>query len=285
MEAGLTDHVWTVAGADWLDCQINNPGHLLKGKPFSRGDTGVYSHKISRRPKTLQERNEGFIYDDETLEKLERSISTERLFPYLQLAENNRFYAIALYEWNTRVSEALYSIIQGLEVALRNSIHEVLTDAYARPDWYEVAPLLEDQRRQIDQAKGRIQEDGRDVTPGRVVAELMFGFWTSLAGTYYAQSLWDKHLYKASTAGGFGRKLVAKRLKKIRLLRNRVAHHESIIARLNNERNLKQDTQEIFEALGWICRTTARWVAHNSSFDYHYSMRPTDPNAQPRLST
>src|SRR5207249_10452364 len=31
----------------------------------------------------------------------------------------------------------------------------------------------------------------------REIAELMFGFWTSLAGTDYAQTLWDRCLHKA----------------------------------------------------------------------------------------
>jgi hypothetical protein len=228
-------------------------------------------------------KNGAFIYDAVNLAKLERSISTERLGPYLELAENNRPYAIALYEWNTRVSEALYSIIQGLEVTLRNAIHEVLSEAYGRSDWYEVSPLLEEQRRQIQQAKGRVISDGRDLTPGRVVAELMFGFWTSLSGTDYAQSLWDTTLRKAFREARVGRKAVAKRLKKIRFLRNRVAHHESIIGRLNNERDLRKDTREIFELLSWICSTTAQWVAHTSSFDVNYEKRPVNPNAQPLL--
>jgi hypothetical protein len=220
-----------------------------------------------------------FVYDELTIADLERSLSLERLGPYLDLADGDRAYALLLYEWNIRVSEAMYSILQGFEVTLRNSIHDVMCIAHGRHDWYDVAVLMDDEKSRIEEAKRRIVRDGRQITPGRVVAELMFGFWSSLAGTVYAQTLWDRHLYKAFRQKKVGRKDVAKRLKKIRFLRNRVAHHESIIGRKGQERNLRQDVREILEATSWICSTTAKWVAHTSSFDTAYSQRPTPPQA------
>lgn len=225
----------------------------------------------------MPEFQDKFVYDDDAVTRLERAISLERLEPYLALAEGHRVYAIALYEWNTKLSEAIYSIVQGFEVTLRNAIHEVMTEAYQRTDWYDVAPLNGDQRNLVEQAKQRVIDDGRYVTPGRIIAELMFGFWTALAGTDYAQTLWDHHLYKAFREVRIGRKNVAKRLKKIRFLRNRVAHHESIIGKVGRERNLKQDVAEILEATAWICKTTAKWISANSTFDEHYGNRPKKP--------
>jgi hypothetical protein len=105
----------------------------------------------------------------------------------------------------------------------------------------------------------------------------MFGFWTSLVGTDYAQTLWDKHLYLAFRATKVGRKTVAKRLKKVRFLRNRIAHHESIIGKRGYERNLKQDVSEIIETTSWICPITAQWIAHTSSFELNYAKRPKIP--------
>lgn len=221
---------------------------------------------------------EKFQYDGNSLNALERSISIERLQAYLDLAEGDKGYAISLYEWNTKLSEALYSLIQGFEVTLRNAIHKTMTLEFQREDWFSVVPLEQEQRKQLRQASERILEDGNDVTPGRIIAELMFGFWTSLAGTDYAQTLWDRHLNKAFRTTRVSRKIVAKRLKKIRYLRNRVAHHESIIGKLGNERNLAKDAAEILEATGWICAITAKWIASNSTFDQHYQSRPVRPS-------
>jgi hypothetical protein len=223
---------------------------------------------------------EQFQYDEPSIKFLERSISRERLEPYLELADNDMVYALRLYEWNASVSGCLYITLQGFEVTVRNAIHEVLSTAYGRADWYEVAPLLEEEKRRIEEAKKRIRDDGRALIPGRVIAELMFGFWTSLVGTAYAQILWDRHLYLVFREIRVGRKQVAKRLKKVRFLRNRVAHHESVIGRKNQERDLRQDVREILEATGWICRTTARWIAHNSSFDATYAQRPIPPEPE-----
>jgi hypothetical protein len=245
----------------------------------------VYTYEISAKGDRLQVTKVTFIYDDSNLTILETSLSSERLAPYLLLAGNERRYAIALYEWNTKVSEALYGLIQGLEVTLRNSFHRVLTAAYGREDWYEPGGvlLLQPQRDQVEEAKLRIQGDGRAVTPGRVVAELMFGFWTALVGTDYAQRLWDKDLNRAFPTAKLSRKQVAKRLSKIRFLRNRVAHHECIIGKIGHERNLQEDVEQILEAIGWICTTTALWAAQTCSFDLHYGARPLDPSAQPTL--
>ncbi len=231
----------------------------------------------------MHAQSEDFTYDEADLSLLERSISAERLTPYLAMAHSDSRYAIALYEWNTKVSEALYGVMQGLEVSLRNALHEVMTEAYAREDWYEIAPLLPEQVEQVRVAKARIVSAGRQVAPGRVVAELMFGFWTALTGTAYAQPLWDKHLYKAFRTKRVGRKTAAKRLHKIRALRNRVAHHECVIGKLGKERNLRKDCQEIFEALGWICDSTARWIVCTSSFHQHYCSKPTDPKSETTL--
>jgi hypothetical protein len=219
-----------------------------------------------------------FLYDGNRLQHLVISISPERLEPYLQMAGNDVRYAIALYEWNTKVSEALYGVTQGLEVALRNSFHRTLSAAFAQEDWYEAAPLLPDQRTQVEQAKRRILSGRGTLTPGKVVAELMFGFWTSLAGTSYAQSLWDRHL-KNAFGKRLGRKEVAHRLQIIRFLRNRVAHHESIIGKPGFPRELRRDFEQILEATEWVCSTTADWISHTCTFELHYSARPASLTA------
>jgi hypothetical protein len=100
------------------------------------------------------------------------------------------------------------------------------------------------------------------LTPGKVVAELTFGFWVRLTSAKYEKTIWVKHVYKSFPGlHKPNRPVVFDRIDKIRDLRNRVAHHERII-----NRNLQQDYKEVVEALGWICPITASWVnAHNSA--------------------
>jgi hypothetical protein len=61
--------------------------------------------------------------------------------------------AIRLYERNTKLSEALYGVVQGLEVLLRNSIHRKMTAHIGREDWYEHVSFLDSEREQIEIAK------------------------------------------------------------------------------------------------------------------------------------
>jgi Abi-like protein len=210
-----------------------------------------------------------FAYTDEQLNALQKSLSSERMRPYLILADNNPRLALKLYEWNTRLSESLYGVLQGLEVALRNSMHLRMLEIYGQPDWYEVCPMTATHTTTIRKVKKRILDDKKLLLPCKIVSELTFGFWVGLTSPYYAQSVWDKGLHKAFIQR-LGRKQAQKRLDKIRKLRNRVAHHESILAR-----NLADDFSIILETVHWICPITAEWLRCNSSFHVRYSEKPS----------
>lgn len=51
-----------------------------------------------------------FMYDDVSLDRIERSLSSERLAPYLELADGNRTYAVLLYERLTVVASPPYRL-------------------------------------------------------------------------------------------------------------------------------------------------------------------------------
>jgi hypothetical protein len=77
------------------------------------------------------------------------------------------------------------------------TFHEILSNAFARADWYAVAPLDAEEQRNIAEARTRLQRENKVPTPGRIVAELNFGFWVSLVRSRYAQTLWDTHLHRS----------------------------------------------------------------------------------------
>lgn len=206
-----------------------------------------------------------FGYTPEELERLKQSLSQERLGPYLDLAANNLREAIRLYERNTSLSEALYGLLQGLEVSLRNSMHQTLSIGLAKEDWYDSFAWRVAQQQQIDNAKESLQKKAKPITPGRMVAELTFGFWVGITGPRYSMDLWERHLYKAFPNTKVGRKQLNKRLESIRLLRNRVAHHEPILSR-----DLRKDVDHILETIGWISPDTARWVRQTNCFNERF---------------
>jgi hypothetical protein len=191
------------------------------------------------------------------------TLSRDRLTPYLSVAKGDFIAAILLYEHNTKVSEALYGVLQGLEIAFRNACHSTIADGMSQPNWYDKPGLLDTKEANtLTEAKTNISRRNKYLTPGRVVAELTLGFWVRLLSPQYEKRLWVHHIHKAFS-GMFrkDRQAAFDRMEKIRKLRNRIAHHETIF-----DRNLPVDYDEIMEAIGWICPVTASWIRSTNSF-------------------
>lgn len=185
-------------------------------------------------------------------EKIIYDLSRERLEPYGRDGASDSLI-MARYLWNIATCESLYSSIHLAEVSLRNSIHKQLTEFTQRPDWYESLNLISGwQLEEITYAKINITRKRKVVTPGRMVAELRFGFWTGFFNKVHAKS-------------GLGHKLAAAvfpyaprverdmrkidyRWTRIRELRNRVFHHERIIHW--NDLDLQFET--LLESINWI---------------------------------
>lgn len=179
-------------------------------------------------------------------------VSPERFATYLRKAGGSRERALSLYEWNAQLSAAFLHDLAHLEVGLRNAYDRELTRALVGDDahWTQDATRRQlfpehlrwdrAQARQVDanraphrqitvaraQAKG---SHGRPVVAGKVVAELMFGFWTFLTSDLHEKSLWVPYLHKAFPEGT-DRAAVHQALTALREFRNRVAHHEPILA-------------------------------------------------------
>jgi hypothetical protein len=194
-------------------------------------------------------------------ESLEKTLSRERLDKYLQAENQDLDAALALYERNTKISEAFYTPLQCLEICFRNTLHEVMVNAYG-DDWFHggKAPLTAESLRMILDAREALIKDRKPITQGQMLAELKFAFWVGLLGPHYDATIWRAALYKAFlTGGGKPRSAVHGRFNAIRRLRNRIAHHEPIF-----HKNLGQTHNEIIEATGWMCRNTAAWSKHHS---------------------
>ena len=213
-----------------------------------------------------------FQYDGHTLVALRSSVSPERLQRYETIAAGDAARALRLYMWNTALSESLYGPIQGLEVTLRNKIHQRLRDQFGTR-WYDESRvgLQYAQRDQVMRAKQSLQHQGKPLDPSRLIAELSLGFWVGLFGRRYETHLWRPHLRQlfVNAPRPFLRKDAHGVLENVRYLRNRVAHHEPIL-----QRSLAHEHGLVLTAIGWLCAVTSRWVANHSRFDAVFSTRP-----------
>ncbi|WP_297511824.1 Abi family protein [uncultured Caulobacter sp.] len=165
------------------------------------------------------------------IDDMETALSLERFGRYVAWAGGDRERALDLYTLNTRVSEALYIALQTLEVSLRNRIHTVMAAKHGER-WFQDADLIKAplQRAQVAEAIRDLEAEGKDTTAGRVVAALSFSFWTAMFSPAY-EDLWRSTLRFIAVREGKGltRKDFSRPLTQIRLLRNRVAHHEPIL--------------------------------------------------------
>jgi hypothetical protein len=223
-----------------------------------------------------------FTYAHNELAALELAISPERLQPYVARAGGSRHKAILIYERNTALSEALYGVTQATEIALRNAIHRVLAVPHGSM-WFESVGLEDAQLAKVADAKYEIDRNRRIATPGAIIAELSLGFWTSLISTRYEKSLWVPYLHKAfphalranpdkgdaTSFSRISRAEIFEQLESVRTLRNRIAHHESI---------LKLDLTKLYsvtlEALKWVCPTSADWVRATNCFPRRLHEKP-----------
>ncbi|HVY11459.1 MAG TPA: hypothetical protein VHB18_15065, partial [Mycobacteriales bacterium] len=110
---------------------------------------------------------------------LENAISPIRLQTYRTAAAAASCDDIELYLWDRDLAAAAIADIAILEVALRNAMNSVLAQLAGQPDWYAVDIGL-DNRSLTAVAKAWNEVPAARRTPGRVVAQLMFGFWRNL---------------------------------------------------------------------------------------------------------
>ncbi|PSB05070.1 hypothetical protein C7B61_00215 [filamentous cyanobacterium CCP1] len=190
-------------------------------------------------------------------------LSTERIQRYINWASGNLEDGLHLYALNTRLSEALYTPLQMLEITLRNKIHSTMSHHFSE-NWLENDNIItaSNQRDRIEKAKSDLSSERKENTPHQLVTKLMFGFWTTMLNTEYNQ-LWQKYLYTIATENGrtLSRKQLATPLSKIRTLRNRIAHHEPIL-----HWNLIDHHKQILEITRWLSPVAHEWSQHHSRF-------------------
>lgn len=181
--------------------------------------------------------------------------SSDRVDSYRSGEGETEIDVFARYVWNTTLCESLYPSLQNLEIGLRNRLNDALASSYGYDEWYTDTSIVLDvsARNKVIEAKQLIQDEGKTVTPSRVVSELSLGFWTSLFSAQHHEAIWErpgllkdafpympKTIRKRSTlAGRFG---------EARKLRNRIFHFEPIWRRAN----LAGEHANVIEALGWL---------------------------------
>ncbi|WP_199731975.1 hypothetical protein [Cellulomonas triticagri] len=181
---------------------------------------------------------------------LDRAISPDRFGTYLRAAAGDHGRALDLYVWDRDLAAAVLADIAIVEVALRNALNGALTAEHG-DEWY-LHDIGLDERSRAKLAAAWRRLPTRDRTPGRIVAQLMLGFWVELldAGgvvgsrppqqwpVSYEERLWRPCLaaafpggrHEAAAAGArFTRAWTHGHALVVQALRSRAAHHEPLV--------------------------------------------------------
>lgn len=89
-----------------------------------------------------------------------------------------------------------------------------------------------------------MRDAGPGAPPGKVIAELPFGFWRYLSTTAHHHPLWVPYLH-AAFGPGTARQSVDRPVGRLHLLRNRIAHHEPLLKRNSITGVLSASTQHL----------------------------------------
>lgn len=194
------------------------------------------------------------------IDQLRPVISDERLGTYLTAAGFDVDRALKLYVWNAQVGEAFHLPIQAVEVGLRNRINTALTVEFGA-DWWDDARLLTlldaERKADLELVRRRIVNRKQKPATGQIIAGLSFGFWLGMLQRRYNPPIWSRHLRSAFPSLPKDRNRASLTLAAARVvtLRNRIWHHEPIIAR-----DLSADHGTVMQVLEWICPVKATWV-------------------------
>lgn len=197
--------------------------------------------------------------DELQAKRMMDAFSRERIEPYKAASGDDPVQAMCLYAWNIEVSAAFHGPLSCLEVLLRNSLHRELSAHCGSADWWRSPQirLHPKHRERLDAAADELHSRSKPVTPGRMVAELPFGFWVSLLGKGidYETRLWRPALRWAFPGYRGRRRSLHADLNFVRVFRNRIAHLEPI-----HHRHLAADHATILRLVAYISAEAEDWV-------------------------
>ncbi len=109
---------------------------------------------------------------------------------------------------------------------------------------------------------------GSGAPPGKVIAELTFGFWRYLSTSAHEAPLWLPHL-RQGFAPGTSRRAVDGPASRLNGLRNRVAHHEPLLTA-----NLTARRGDVVALAACISADLSAYVAASSTWAAVQGQRP-----------
>jgi hypothetical protein len=174
-----------------------------------------------------------------------------------------------LYVRNAALASGLHAPLHLLEVTVRNAVHDRLKRAHGA-NWFEIPNLLKSpETAMIRDARNYLVERGEPPTPDKIVAELNFRFWVGIFSRKYDR-LWVSSL-QAMFSPRPTRDDLHTKLDRLRTLRNRIAHHETIL-----HRHLMADLADIKMIVGALSPEVLDWLNWHEQTTVRFGTPPDE---------
>jgi hypothetical protein len=191
-------------------------------------------------------------------------LSAPRLARYVEASHRNRRLALSSYRWNAEVSAAMMVPLHLCEVILRNAISEAIENVYG-PNWWVVGSGFERSLPHGRAGYSAVDDLNKaragHATASKVIPDLKFMFWVTMFTSRHDGRLWNpliKSLFPnlpPSWGPSMSRRVLYQQLDAIRILRNRIAHHEPIFMR-----DLAADYRRLQKVVSWRSKEASRWM-------------------------
>lgn len=214
---------------------------------------------------------------------LDTHFSPARLRHYRTECGGDETRAEELYHWNSRISAAFLVDICHVEVALRNTIDRRMTQLHTTaghsgtwlddptlrlgrdgrgPGWHN-GPYS-----QIADAKNRVSNNSKPMSPGQILSETPFGTWRQMVSNRQ-RWLWPDLVTAFPHMPSRSQAPVQNLIVGVGDLRNRIGHHHRIWTR-----NLPKAHRDLLKLAGFIDPQLSTWVSASSSVPAVLATRP-----------
>lgn len=158
------------------------------------------------------------------------------LYEFASIERLENYSNISDYVNNLEKSSQIYQMLHWVEIGYRNRIFNgielVTADRHSCGSWLTcvcVNPPMALNSKAVESLRGakRLLSAPDDTDPAKIIPELSFGFWIRLLSSGYETHIWNAGLHKVFPQRT-KRQVLHGRLRKLGLIRNRVAHLEPI---------------------------------------------------------
>lgn len=208
---------------------------------------------------------------------VEYLISKERFGSYLNATLSNREQAVALYEWNAALAAACFQAFHYVEVIVRNAMDREMRAYFGEAKrlipWF-LLPVVDKHQvaffESIEKVRRRLRDQSQErETRDQIIAGVDFSFWTTLLHKEN-EELWRHALCKAFPYSSGKRADVVAVLETLRIFRNRLAHHDSLLGE-----DVPFRLDQMRQVLRWVDPEAEKWLVSVERISTVYASRPS----------